>query len=152
MPTVTTTARDKVTPALHKTQGTISDTVLPAVRNGLVTAREKGGDLLASDTAKEARRRGAAVVKAAKGDPVVANPGRRWTFGLGMVALGAAVGAGALFVARRFFTTEPYQTLPTFPEGPSSNVTTSTGTAGATTGAINDEKIDLRAGAPTTTP
>jgi hypothetical protein len=131
MPTVTTTARDQV---------------LPAVRNGLTTAKTKGGELLTSDAAYEARRRGAAVVKAARGEPViVTSPGRRWTFGLGMLALGGALGAGALWLARRFMVSAPYESeRTTFHEGamPSGNVTT--------TGSTANEDIDLRAGAPST--
>jgi hypothetical protein len=142
MPTVTTTARDQVTPALHKGRETLTDTVLPAVRTGLTTARSKGGDLLASDAAAEAKRRGVAVVKAARGEPIVTSPGRRWTFGLGMLALGGAIGAGALWVARRFMTQAPYE--------PMERTTFHEASTPDTMAASTTDGIDLRAGAPTT--
>ena len=130
MPTVTDTARDQV---------------LPAVRSGLTTARNKGGELLTSDAAHEARRRGVAIVKAARGEPIVTSPGRRWTFGLGMLALGTALGAGALWVARRLTGVTPYDAeRTTFHDAttPASNMTMTSGTTA-------NDNIDLRAGAPT---
>src|SRR5829696_1202797 len=92
----TTAARDTVAPTLHKAQETLTDTVLPAVRDTLIAARERSNDLLTSNAAHEAKRRGLAVVQAARGDTfVVPTRRRRWRFGLGMLALGGAIGYAA---------------------------------------------------------
>ena len=159
----TTAARDTVTPTLHKAQDTLTDTVLPAVRDAIAAARERGSDLLTSDAAHEARRRSTAVVKAARGQAVVV-PAKRWRFGLGMIAIGTAFGYGAAWLAKRLATPiDSYtQTLPV-PSGtdggtvttPTSNVSTNgvNGVKGATNGAApagtSLKDIDLAAGAPT---
>jgi hypothetical protein len=136
-------ARDQVGPALLKAQETLTDTVLPALRDALVVAREKSSELLASDAAHEARRRGIAVVQAARGDTVVVPKSRRWRFGLGMIALGGAVGFAVTSFLRRMAdsssTTSP-EAFPSFPSGTDGGVeTTSSSTATAPT-----EDVDLR--------
>jgi hypothetical protein len=149
-------ARDQVAPALQKAHETLSETILPAVRDALVTAREKGGELLDSDAALEAKRRGIAVVQAARGNTaVVPSKGRRWRFGLGLVALGAA-GAFGVTLARRYLAprlTEPVEEFPAFPSGTEESESTSSSTAGSNgtaQGAGTGDGIDLRAGSPTT--
>lgn len=138
-----TTARDQVTPTLQKGRETLTDTVLPAVRDTLSLAKEKGTVLLESDAAAEAKRRSLAVLRAAKGDvTVVSATKRRWRFGLGMLAIGGGIGYGVAWVMRRF-ANPSYDTTYTGMTTPVSNVTT--------TPATTDENIDLRAGAPTTT-
>ena len=154
MPTATKTAvrdaRDQVAPTLQKAQETLTDTVLPAVVSALAVAKEKGAELLDSDTALEAKRRSAAVVRAARGDTVIATTGRRWRFGLGMLAAGAGIGYGIAFVLKKLATpVESYQhTLSPVPSG------TVTGDTGFGTGAAPagtpTQDIDLEAGAPST--
>jgi hypothetical protein len=153
----TTAARDKATPALHKAQDTLTDTVLPTVRDAFSTARVKGADLLDSDFALEARRRGFAVVQAAKGDTLVTRPARRWRFGLGMVTLGTAFGFAAAWAARRLSApVESYTHTMPVPSGTdggtvpaTGNVTTGiNGSTPAPSGTPTDE-INLSAGAPT---
>jgi hypothetical protein len=154
MPTISTTsARETVTPALAKGRETLTDTVLPAVSTALVTAKTKGAELLDSDAAWEARRRGVAIVKAARGDSIVTKPSRRWGFGFGMLALGTGIGAGALWLAKRLTTpVESYTatgTLPV-PSGTDGGVTSTVPgeTTPAPSGTPTDE-INLAAGAPT---
>lgn len=153
-----TAARDTVTPALHKAQETLTDTVLPTVRDAFSTAKVKGADLLDSDLALEARRRGFAMVKAAKGETALVTPARRWRFGLGMVATGTALGFVAAWIARRLATpVESYTHTMPVPSGTdggtvpaTGNVTTTAnGTPHAPSGTPTDE-INLSAGAPTT--
>lgn len=165
MRTVTpTAARETVAPTLHKAQDTLTDTVLPAVRGALATAAVKGADLLDSDVALEARRRGVAVVKAAKGDAlVVPTASRRWKFGLGMLFAGAGLGLAFNWIAKKLATpVESYTHTMPVPSGTDGGVTTdttsettaTTTTAGGNTGgtaapagtAIDD--IDLRTGSP----
>jgi hypothetical protein len=123
------------------TRDTLSDTVIPAMRDALTTAREKSAELLDSDVAHEARRRGLAVVKAAKGEAVVAPTRRGWRFGLGMIALGTCAGAAIMWLVRRLGTpVESYTHTMPVPSG------TDGGTA---TGTTSTEDIDLRSGAPT---
>lgn len=154
----TTTARDTVTPALHKAQDTLSGTVLPTVRDALFTARDKSADLLDSDLALEARRRGLAIVHAAKGDTIVTRPARRWRFGLGMITLGTAFGFAAAWAARRLSApVESYTHTMPVPSGTggdtvpaTGNVTTGiTSSTPAPSGTPTDE-INLSAGARTT--
>jgi hypothetical protein len=149
MPTVRRTAareaaaaKDQVAPALQKAQETLTDTVLPAVRDALTAAREKGGELLDSDAALEARRRGLAMMMAARGNAVVVPKARRWRFGLGMIALGGAVGFGVASFLRRLAVPEQ-QPFPAFPSGTDGDVATTSSSTEAT------DDIDLRAGTPT---
>lgn len=147
----TTTARDTVAPTLHKAQDTLNGTVLPAVRDAFTTAREKGIDFLDSDVALEARRRGLAVVHAAKGQPVVA-PTRRWRFGLGMIAIGGALGYAIAWVAGRMATPiDSYtQTMPVPSGTDGGNVTIpATGSSTAAPSGTPTDEINLHAGAPT---
>jgi hypothetical protein len=138
-------ARDTVTPTLHRAQETLTDTVLPTVRDAFSTARDKSIDLLDSDVAHEARRRGLAVVKAAKGEPMFV-PRKRWRFGLGMITLGAGIGVGLAWVARRLTAPIESYAMPV-PSGTDGGLAT---TATTRTGATAAEDIDLRSGAPTT--
>ena len=118
---------------------TFVDTVLPAMRNGLHTARDKGGELLDSDAAHEARRRGRAMLLAARGEPVVAlRPGRRRLRALGLISLGCAVGAGLVVAWQRLMPAVAYDTYERLDD-----TMTHTGTA------ATDERIDLRSGMPT---
>jgi hypothetical protein len=168
MPTVTpTSARDQVAPALQKAQETLTDTVLPAVRDALAIALEKGAAVLDSDTATEAKRRSVAVVKAAKGESFVAAPARRWRFGLGMIAIGTGIGFGFSYLAKKLAApVDSYQYTPSTPAMPVPSGTdggvdtgftgeTTTGTnAGGTASAVPagtaTDNIDLRTGAPST--
>jgi hypothetical protein len=126
MTVTTNTARDK-----------LNDTVLPAVSTALVTAKTKGAELLDSDAAWEARRRGKAVLRAARGDSAVTKPKRRFGLGFGMLAIGTAFGVGLAWVAKRLATpVESYSA-------------TTTETTPAPSGTPTDE-INLTAGAPTT--
>ena len=103
--TVLDTARDKIVPALRTAEGVL----VPAVTTALTTAREKGIELLHSDAAHEAHRRGAEMVRAARGETVArAQRGRMFL----MFAAGTAAGAAVAMVARRLMTPvpEPYQT------------------------------------------
>ena len=127
MTVTTTNARDK-----------LNDTVLPAVSTALGTAKTKGAELLDSDAAWEARRRGKAVLRAARGDAaVVAAPKRRFGRGFGLLALGTAFGVGLAWAAKRLAT--PVDTYSA----------TTTETTPAPSGTPTDE-INLTAGAPTT--
>ena len=166
MRTVTpTAARETVAPTLHKAQDTLTDTVLPAVRGVLATAAVKGADILDSDVALEERRRGVAVVKAAKGDAlIVPTASRRWKFGLGMLFAGAGLGLAFNWIAKKLATpVESYTHTMPVPSGTDGGLTTdsfdtSDTTAGTTAGgntggtaapagtAIDD--IDLRTGSP----
>ena len=151
-------ARDTVAPTLQKAQDTLTDSVLPALRDALVIARERGTELLDHDVTHEARRRGAAVVKAAKGDVVVPPPGR-WRFGLGMVAIGTGLGFAVAWVVRRLGTpVESYTHTMPVPSGTDGGVTAGTAngqaaggtdTGGAAPAGTPAEDIDLRSGAPT---
>ena len=151
MPTLTRTAardtaREQVAPTLQKAQETLTDTVLPAVRDALVLAREKSAELLDSDAALEAKRRGIAVLRAAKGDAVVAAPTRlrRFRFGLGMIAVGTAIGGGIAYLMRRMSApVDTYHHTMPVPSGTDGGAATDTTTGATGTG------IDLRAGAPT---
>lgn len=160
-----TAARDTVAPTLHKAQETFTDSVLPTVRDAFATAREKGIDFLDSDIALEARRRGIAVVKAAKGDTTVTTPKKRWKLGFGMLIAGSGLGYAIAWAAKRLATpVESYTHTMPVPSGTDGGTTTTdttgaTGTMGArrttpTTSATpatgSDENIDLRSGAPTT--
>jgi hypothetical protein len=151
MPTVK--PRDQVAPTLQKAQDTLTDTVLPAVRDALAVARDKSVELLDSDAALEAKRRGINVLRAAKGDTVlVATPAkRRFRFGFKTFALIAAAGGGIAYFVKRLSTpVETYHHTMPVPSGTDGGTTTDT-TTGTTTGTTTDENIDLRAGAPTTT-
>lgn len=148
-------ARDTVAPALHKAQGAVTTTVVPAVVTGLTVARTKGGDLLDSDVALEARRRGAAIVKAARGETFVATPARRWRFGLGMIAIGTGFGFAVAWIARRLATpVESYttgtSTLPV-PSGTDGGTVTKPERSldGAAPSGTPTNEINLSAGAPT---
>lgn len=164
-------ARDTVAPTLHKAQDTLTETVLPAVRDALAVLAERGNDLLDSDVTTEARRRGKAVVKAAKGEAVVA-PARRWRFGLGMLAAGAALGVAIATVLKKLSSpVDAYTTTSPVPSGTDGGIATETGDTGTTltgggidgvtTGAGGTtaagaspagtavDDIDLRSGAPT---
>ena len=160
MPTLrATAARDSVAPALHKAQDTVTTTVVPAVVTGLTVAKTKGSELLASDVATEARRRGTAIVKAAKGDTIVTAPVRRWRFGLGMIAIGSGVGFGLAWLMRRLSTpvesyTSGTSTMPV-PSGTdggnvTGNVTPVASPDGAVPAGTPTNEINLSAGAPTT--
>ena len=169
MPTVTpTAARDQVAPALHKAQETLTDTVIPTVREAIATAFEKSGEILDSDVAWEARRRGTAIVKAARGDTAFVTPTpRRWRFGLGMIGIGTGLGFGIAWLMKKMSTpVESYQSTPTTIPVPSgtdggtdtgagAGTTTMTGTSTTSNGsapATSDtsiEDIDLTSGART---
>ena len=145
----TSTKTATVQPTLHRAQETLTDTVLPTVRDAFATAREKGVEFLDSDVALEARRRGLAVVRAAKGEPALVAP-KRWRFGLGMVVIGTGLGYAIAWLGRRLATpVESYShTMPATPSGtvtstPSTTMSTTTPATGAT------EDIDLRSGSPT---
>lgn len=140
-------ARDTVTPTLHKAQDTLTDTVLPAVRDAFITARERGTELLDTDIALEARRRGNAVVRAARGEPVILRASR-WRFGLGMVFFGSAIGYGLAWLRSQMRApTETFtHSMSPVPSGTVSSAMPN-GAAPAGTAA---EDIDLRSGAPTT--
>jgi hypothetical protein len=145
MPTVK--PRDQVAPTLQKAQETLTDTVLPAVRDALAVARDKSAELLDSDAALEAKRRGINVLRAAKGDTVlVATPKRRrFRIGFRGIAILAAAGGGIAYFVKRLSTpVETYHHTMPVPSGTDGGTT-------ATTGTTTDENIDLRAGAPTTT-
>lgn len=148
MPTLgRTAARDNVAPALHKAQGAVTGTVVPVVATTLAVARDKGGELLDSDVAWEARRRGAAMVKAARGQTTVVPSGRRWKFGLGMITIGTGLGFAFAWLARKLQTpVESYSpsVSPTLPVPSGTD-----GGAAAPSGTPTDE-INLSAGAPTT--
>lgn len=154
MPTLrATTARDTVTPALHKAQDAFTTTVVPAVATSLATARDKGGELLGSDVASEARRRGSAIVRAARGETFVAPEGRRWRFGFGMVAIGTAFGFGAAWLLRRLQTpVDSYSqsTMPVPSGTDGGNVTPVPSRDGAAPSGTPTNEINLSAGAPTT--
>jgi hypothetical protein len=66
-------------------------------------AKAKGGDLLTSDAALEARNRATLMLAAAKGRPVVVQR-RRWPLAAMFLALGAAVGAAIAMVTSRMAT------------------------------------------------
>jgi hypothetical protein len=143
MPTVKT--RDQVAPTLQKAQETLTDTVLPAVRDALAVARDKSVELLDSDAALEAKRRGINVLRAAKGDTALVAPvkTRRFRIGFRTLALIAAAGGGIAFLVKRLSTpVETYHHTMPVPSGTDGGTTTDT---------MADENIDLRAGAPTTT-
>ena len=163
-------ARDTVAPTLHKAQDTLTETVLPAVRDALAAVAERGSDLLDSDVSTEARRRALAVVKAAKGDLVLVPAKRRWGFGLGMLAAGAVLGAAIVTVAKKLSgPVDSYTTTSPVPSGTDGGVATDGpsdtltggGIDGVTTGAggtiatgaapagTATDDIDLRSGAPT---
>ncbi|HEV2888896.1 MAG TPA: hypothetical protein VGX28_00820 [Frankiaceae bacterium] len=160
MPTLRATAarnaaRDTVTPALQKAQGAVTTTVVPAVVTGLTVAKAKGSDLLDSDVALEARRRGSAIVKAAKGETFATTaPSRRWRFGLGMVTIGTGLGFAIAWLMKRLSTpVESYttgtSTLPV-PSGTDGGVTTPVASAdGAAPSGTPTNEINLSAGAPT---
>lgn len=161
MPTLrATAARDTVAPALQKAQGAVTTTVVPAVVAGLATAKAKGGDILDSDVALEARRRGTAIVKAAKGDVVFVptTTGSRWRFGLGLVAIGSGIGFAVAWLMRRLSTpvesyTSGTSTMPV-PSGTdggtvTGNVTPVASADGAAPSGTPTNEINLSAGAPT---
>ncbi|HEX8001509.1 MAG TPA: hypothetical protein VF519_02310 [Mycobacteriales bacterium] len=159
MPTLrANAARDTVAPALHKAQDTVTSTVVPAVVSGLAVAKSKSGDLLDSDVAHEARRRGAAIVRAARGDLVPATPGRRWRFGIGMIGIGTGIGFLVAWLARRLSTpVESYTTgtstlpVPSGTDGGTvtGNVTPVASADGAAPSGTPTNEINLSAGAPT---
>ena len=92
-------------------QDALTETVLPAVRTGLHVAREKGHELLASDPAQEARRRGTAMLKIARGEPVVLVPARRRAgFILMLLAAGAGIGVGISALVRRMAAPATWET------------------------------------------
>jgi hypothetical protein len=156
MPTFrATAARDTVAPALHKAQGAVTTTVVPAVVGGLTVAKTKGGELLDSDIALEARRRGIAIVRAAKGDTlVVPTAGRRWRFGLGMIGLGTGLGFAVAWLMRRLSTpvesyTSGTSTMPMPAGTEGGNVTPVPSDLGAAPSGTPTNEINLSAGAPT---
>ena len=151
-------ARDTVAPTLHKAQDTLTETVLPAIRDALAVAAERGSDLLDSDVTTEARRRGRAVVKAAKGElPVVTTP-RRWRFGIGMLAAGTVFGVALATIVKKLAKpVDSYTATSPVPSGTDGGLTTDgttgtaaggTTTAGAATAGTPVEDVDLRSGAP----
>ncbi|MDQ1711931.1 MAG: hypothetical protein QOE45_1381 [Frankiaceae bacterium] len=147
------TARDQVAPALQKAQETLTDTVLPAVRDALAIAREKSGELLDSDAALEAKRRGRAVVKAAMGDTAVVPKARRWRFALGMIAIGSGIGYGFAWLGRRAAgQAGTDEALPSFETTGTEAASSSTaGSNGSAPAGGADEEIDLSAGSPSKT-
>lgn len=160
MPTLRATAarnaaRDTVAPALQKAQGAVTTTVVPAVVSGLTVAKTKGAGLLDADVTHEARRRGSAIVKAARGETFAAAPARRWKFGLGMVTLGTGLGFAVAWLMKRLSTpVESYttgtSTMPV-PSGTDGGVTTPVPSAdGAAPSGTPTNEINLSAGAPTT--
>lgn len=161
MRTVTpTAARETVAPTLQKAQETLNDTVLPALRGALATAAVKGSDILDSDVALEARKRGVAVVKAAKGEAlIVPTAGRRWRFGFGMLLAGAGLGYAFTWIAKRLQTpVQSYTHTMPVPSGTDGGLTTENGTGLNGTAVSTDaapagtaiEDIDLRSGSPST--
>ena len=156
MPTLrATAARDSVAPALHKAQGAVTTTVVPAVVTGLAAAKAKSSDLLDSDLTTEVRRRGTAIVKAAKGDTLVAAaPARRWRFGLGMVAVGTGFGFAIAWLMRKLSTpvdsyTSGASTMPVPSGTDGGNVTPVASEPGAVPSGTPTNEINLSAGAPT---
>lgn len=155
MPTLrATAARDTVAPALQKAQGAVTTTVVPAVVTGFAAAKAKSTDLLDSDITTEVRRRGTAIVKAAKGETVVA-PASRWRFGLGMVAAGTGLGFAIAWLVRKLTTpvesyTSGTSTMPV-PSGTDGGTVTTpvAGTATAAPSGTPTNEINLSAGAPT---
>ena len=144
-------ARDTVVPTLHKAQETLNGTVLPVVRDTLTTVRERGGDLLDTDVALEARRRGTAVFRAAKGE-VGVTPVRSKRFGFGMLALGTGLGIAVMWIAKRL--TAPVDTytqtmpVPSGTDGGTTTQTVGTSANGAAPAGTAAEDIDLTAGSP----
>lgn len=155
MPTLrATAARDTVAPALHKAQGAVTTTVVPAVVTGLTVAKAKGSDFLDSDVALEARRRGSAIVKAARGDTFVTTPARRWRFGLGMIAIGTGIGFGFAWLAKRLSTpvesyTSGTSTMPVPSGTDGGTVKPVASPDGAVPSGTPTNEINLSAGAPT---
>lgn len=154
MPTLrATAARDTVAPALQKAQGAVTTTVVPAVVTGLAAAKAKSTDLLDSDITTEVRRRGSAIVKAAKGETVVTPS--RWRFGLGMVAAGTGLGFAVAWLVRKLTTpvesyTSGTSTMPAPSGTDGGNVTTPVaGSATAAPSGTPTNEINLSAGAPT---
>jgi hypothetical protein len=157
MPTLrATAARDTVAPALHKAQGAVTTTVVPAVVTGLTVAKTKGGELLESDVALEARRRGAAMFKAAKGETAFTTPTpKRWRFGMGMITIGAGLGFAIAWIAKRLQTpvesyTSGASTMPVPSGTDGGNVVTPVPSIdGAEPSGTPTNEINLSAGAPT---
>lgn len=86
------------------------EAVLHTAKEAAGTAKERGQELLETDTAQEILRRAGAVVSAAKGIDtfqIKTHTTRRWPFGLLMLGTGAVVGAAAAIVSRRMATTVP---------------------------------------------
>jgi hypothetical protein len=156
MPTLSATAaRDTVAPALQKAQGAVTTTVVPAVVTGLGVAKAKGTELLDSDLTTEVRRRGSAIVKAAKGETLVTPSASRWRFGLGMVAAGTGLGFAIAWLVRKLTTpvdsyTSGTSTMPVPSGTDGGNVTTPVaGDATAAPSGTPTNEINLSAGAPT---
>ncbi|HVE98558.1 MAG TPA: hypothetical protein VNA12_05200 [Mycobacteriales bacterium] len=87
-----------------------SDTAQELLRRGqtaALVARDKGSDLLDSDAAHELLRRGKGVVSAARGDLIAHPTSSRKPVGMMLFVAGAAAGIAAAFVAKRMATTPP---------------------------------------------
>ncbi|MCA1822873.1 MAG: hypothetical protein LC640_01120 [Frankia sp.] len=113
-------ARDTIAPVIN----TAVERTVPVLVSARDLALEKGAELLSSETAVEARRRGAEVLRAVKGE--LPQKKRRWPVALGFLALGTAVGAGISFVAQRLRT--PVPDLEPYPAADALESTTTTGT------------------------
>jgi hypothetical protein len=96
-------ARERLAPAFDTVRETSTDALHQAVEAMapvVAAARAKGSELLASDTAHEARNRAAAMMAAAKGEPVVVRK-RRWPLAAAFFAIGTAIGAAVAVITSR---------------------------------------------------
>ncbi len=94
-----------------------SDTAQELLRRGqtvAIVARDKGSDLLDSDAAHELLRRGRGVVSAARGDLIAKPTSSRKPLGLVLFAFGAAAGIAAAFVANRMASPVPPEFNPPY--------------------------------------
>ncbi len=108
---VALTARDKGLELLD------SDTAQELLRRGqhvAIIARDRGVELLESDTAQELVRRGKDVVSAAKGDLVAKPTKSRKPIGMFLFAAGTAAGVVAAIVSKRMSTPMPNGGIPAY--------------------------------------
>jgi hypothetical protein len=99
------TAKESGSHALHNAREAVVP-VIAAAAPAMAMVKAKGGDLLTSDAALEARNRATLMLAAAKGRPVVVQR-RRWPLAAMFLALGAAIGAAVAMVTSRMATTVP---------------------------------------------
>ena len=97
------TAKETGSHALHNAREAVVP-VIAAAAPAMAMAKAKGGELLTSDAALEARNRATLILAAAKGRPVVVQR-RRWPLAAMFLALGAAVGAVIAMATSRMATT-----------------------------------------------